>query len=109
MSIDEGDARGNKPCDVLLQRWRSKELGELFQTLDDLHLASRWDDGHYGLGRFPHRRVRGQFKLDPRSAPPGLPSNFYSQEYLEGLSDFELEALDVKPPVKWSLSLAMRR
>lgn len=82
-------------------RWRAPALHDWLETFSTMHLASRWHaDGRRTRGNW----VRTRFLLPE---PPvkegrpvhGLPKNFYSQEWLNGLSDSDLKKMNIKPAV----------
>ena len=90
---------GNEHYLVIRLDWRSPGGDNLCKILDALHMASHFtaDDrpcpGQFSHPRTPSRRLYMEF------APPGLPSNLYKPEYLEGLTPDELDALNVQPEV----------
>ncbi|KAF6741268.1 hypothetical protein DFP72DRAFT_862774 [Ephemerocybe angulata] len=86
--------------------WRAKEVRRFMQDLDNIDLALRF--------RYSYKSIAGNFPL-PRSMPrhpktvierlnlrppAGLPSNFYSTEWLGSLTKSEVDALGMTEAIE---------
>ncbi|KAL0957382.1 hypothetical protein HGRIS_001184 [Hohenbuehelia grisea] len=90
--------------------WRSKmhNVTQFFETLDALHLSTRFaDDGRPLPGQFPHRRKKSSREELFGSVPHGLPENFYDAQWLE--KSGRREELGIKPPVDLNFSPAIKK
>lgn len=91
--------------------WRAGCIRPIAQALDDLHISMRFPDNQNPTqGAFPIPRIDPSTLEPPRviidryrkSAPPGLPRNFYDSEYLKTLSPSKLSKLKIKPAIDLS-------
>lgn len=87
--------------------WRnpSPEITKWLRSFDHLHLSTRFGTDDRPLpGNFPHRRVSSK-RIEAHSpAPPGLPRNFYDPLWLQDLDKFQIETLDIQPPIDLTFS-----
>lgn len=106
MSGDESDhseerqRRKHRKFFVVRPAWRSPEVAQWLQVIDDAYIDSRFSQsGRASRGNWVRRRVRSG-RVDRTRLPViGLPRNFYDEEWLEHLSQTELEALRMQGEV----------
>ena len=105
VSEDEREVvEGKEHYLVVKPDWRSSDGKGLCEILDALHMASHFTvDDRTHPGQFSRSRTAFN-RLYMGPAPPGLPSNLYKSEYLEGLTPDELDDRHV-PSTPHSLSL----
>ncbi|KAJ2925464.1 hypothetical protein H1R20_g11631, partial [Candolleomyces eurysporus] len=106
-SGESTDTQGESAITVL--PWRARRIRSFMRTLDLLHLAIRFPINHSrSAGRLPKARYDPQ-TLDPPREPvkevayfqyvTGLPANFYDEEWLESLSQFERDHVNPGQPI----------
>ena len=85
--------------------WRAPRVAEFMKVFDKIHLSSRFTSmDRPKRGAFPHRRIPSR-RVDHSSKPvPALPINFYERTWLDSLSEFELQELNVQPPFDLSFT-----
>jgi hypothetical protein len=100
-SPDESAHEGGKNRYAITQmRWRNPSVHYFFRTLDRLHLSTRFSGAHRATrGAFPRIRVPSK-RINHNPVVKGLPENFYAPFYLEGLDEFQLAELNVRPAVE---------
>lgn len=104
MSGDEsevsGASREHRRFFVVRPAWRSPKVTPWLQVIDAVHLDSRFSEsGRASRGNWVRHRVRSGRVDHVRPPVIGLPKNFYDEEWLGGLSQTELEALEVQEEV----------
>lgn len=109
MSLDEGEATGNKPCTVFNDLWRNPEVKIWVDTHSRLYYHTRWNGVNYGRGPLPRRRVQTSRIISHRHAPIGLPFNFYNPDWYNSLDPVEQRRLEPKPAVDLSFSPRISR
>jgi hypothetical protein len=108
MSGDESD-RNAKQTDkkyfVLRPVWRSQEVTRWLHVIDLVYLSNRFAaDGRATKGNWVRDRVRST-RVDKESKPiPGLPYNFYDQNWFGTLTPEEKQALRVGEEIDLSHS-----
>jgi hypothetical protein len=81
------------------------------KTFDQVHLSTRFNPGtgRATRGAFPHLRLPSH-RVQRHAVPVrGLPLNFYHEDWLNTLDDFEREDLNIQPPSGISFTLSVRR
>ncbi|KAL0945368.1 hypothetical protein HGRIS_000866 [Hohenbuehelia grisea] len=110
MSGDDTDHRNDDLSYIKAHpKWRSKDrdITDFFDTLDALHLSTRFaDDGRPLPGQFPHRRKKSSREELVGNVPPHLPVNFYDAKWLRNSK--RREELEVQPPVDLNFSAAIK-
>ena len=106
MSGDETDHRqGNLNYVVRIPAWRNPEVEDFFKVLDSLHLSTRFQsNGRAKRGKFPHPRIRSGRPPITGTFVPGLPANFYDDNWLRSLTKFERSQLKIQPRIDLELS-----
>ena len=92
---------GENQYAITNMEWQAPEVLNVFRILDRLHLSTRFRCGRATQGAFPHIRIKSE-RVDHCEAPVGLPSNFYSPEYLVRLQAFQVENLRMTPAIHMS-------
>ncbi|KAI0686295.1 hypothetical protein BC835DRAFT_1420538 [Cytidiella melzeri] len=81
-------------------QWRSDDLVNMLRVLDVLHVSTRFNpEGKPDPGNWPRiRRERQSSASNPHAvqAVPRLPRNFYSQLWLDALTDQEFDRLEIR-------------
>jgi hypothetical protein len=101
ISGDETDHRNGQPrYAITTLPWRSPDIRQWMQTLDDIRFSARINGGNrIRGGNFPRPRVflsnRKERHLD--SPAKGLPRNFYNNDWFASLDKYDQEALHCKP------------
>lgn len=104
-SGDETDDQSGEHAITVLP-WRAREVRSWGDTLDKLHLTSRFPNGiRATVGSFPHPRfdpqltLNGGSKIETHMNVPvkGLPVNFYDPQWFATLTRSQRSALDVQP------------
>lgn len=103
----EGDA-SNKKLVITKLPWRAHGIRAWMQTLDNLDLVHRFEDGVRSTpGNFPRPRSDPQLEDPPRVVVEtrrhrpvkGLPRNFYDSKWLGKLPEYEVDRLSIQPPI----------
>ena len=103
MSDDESEGVDNDERDprflIIRPRCRNPELNNWLKTFSLIDKSNKWDVlGNAKKGRF--MRVRIESDLMAKGTPvPGLPINWYAEEFRNGLTEFETEEMNMQPPV----------
>ncbi|KAI0681992.1 hypothetical protein BC835DRAFT_1300833, partial [Cytidiella melzeri] len=81
-------------------QWRSDDLVNMLRVLDVLHVSTHFNpEGKPDPGNWPRiRRERQSSASNPHAvqAVPRLPRNFYSQLWLDALTDQEFDRLEIR-------------
>lgn len=98
---EERQSKEHRKFIVFRPAWRSPEVTPWLQVIDNAHLDSRFSEsGRATRGNWVRHRVRSSTRVDDIRRPViGLPKNFYDEEWLEHLSQTELEALEMQGEV----------
>lgn len=113
---ESGEADSDTELLITKLPWRAPQIRTWMQTLDNLDLVHRFQDGlRSSPGNFPRPRRDPQLHDPPqplienrRCLPvKGLPRNFYNNNWLKSLPPYETSRLNVQPPVDLSFPLAM--
>ncbi|KIP01374.1 hypothetical protein PHLGIDRAFT_17239, partial [Phlebiopsis gigantea 11061_1 CR5-6] len=103
MSDDEdAHEHGERIYRSSIPHWRSREITIYVRILDLLHLSTKFDKFLTAAsGNWPRVRTPSQ---DIAQKPPvgRLPRNFYNSDWLETLSDQQIEALSILPDAEFS-------
>ncbi|KAI9434625.1 hypothetical protein H4582DRAFT_1818480 [Lactarius indigo] len=104
MSGDESDHSGGRRRYVVQKlNWRSDDVTAALRVLDALALVSHWtSDGRPRPGKFPHVRIDSN-RVENRDPVRNLPRNFYREDWLDTLDDYELRELNIHKPVNLAL------
>ncbi|KII90906.1 hypothetical protein PLICRDRAFT_28798 [Plicaturopsis crispa FD-325 SS-3] len=90
--------------------WRSPLVSEFFRVLDCLHLSTRFNaNGDAEPGAMPRTRIPSGRKARNSKVPKGLPRNFYSEDFLQSLDEFEYRQYKIQPEVDLTHTEAMKR
>ena len=108
MSGDECDRNAKKTDKkyfIVRPIWRSQEVTEWLHVMDLIYVSSRFAaDGRATKGKWVRNRVRSTM-VDRESKPiPGLPHNFYDQNWLRSLSPKERRTLKAHEAIDLSHS-----
>lgn len=97
-SEDPRVALGVKVCRVKIRRWRAKWLDYYLAMIDqDRNVVNQY--GNYRAGNRPRLRKRPGMKASlDRWIPPGLPCNFYDDEWYNSLSSYQKYELGATEP-----------
>ncbi|KAK7056787.1 hypothetical protein VNI00_002504 [Paramarasmius palmivorus] len=95
MSSDESDGEGRGTCKVRAKIWRSNDITDLLQYVDDSgRKTTIYGNAAPVNNRKAYRRVRSLSNpTSDRGTVPGLPANFYDPEWLRSLPPVERTAL----------------
>ncbi|KAG2132333.1 hypothetical protein DEU56DRAFT_739579 [Suillus clintonianus] len=103
MSGDESDTRdGLKRYVIFLDEWRNPEVATWIRVFDRVFMTTKFNQvNRPKRGNWPRIRVPTTQRNAIRSGNPvpGLPRNFYNEEWLSTLDVDELEALNVQQPI----------
>jgi len=116
MSGDETDRcgrhpiRGQRKFMVVRPYWRSQEVTKWLRVIDNLYMVYRFSsNGRASRGNWVRQRIDSG-RVDPDLFPvTGLPENFYDEEWLRGLSQEEMDRLEVQPGVNLEHSAKVLR
>ncbi|KAI0740263.1 hypothetical protein C8Q76DRAFT_609568 [Earliella scabrosa] len=95
MSSDESEREGVKPKYRRARlEWRNPLLDDWLDTIDIFVRAKHFkEDGSSTAGAHVHNRADTPRAVSSRPAVPGLPRAAYNPQWLETLSDYQLELL----------------
>ena len=114
MSGDETDHHSGKVRYVITSLpWRAKWIREWMAVFDQLHLATRFQEsGRATAGAFPHLRVRSARHREDQictQAVPGLPRNFYDEDWLRDQTPRTIRELRIRPEIDLRFSPLLLR
>lgn len=95
---DDRIGLGAKVCRVKIRRWRAKWLDPLLTLIDqDRNITNQY--GNYQAGNRPRLRKRpGRNTSLDKWVPPGLPINFYDEDWYSNLSQYHKSELAATEP-----------
>ena len=97
-------ARKFKLCCAAPQRGETQKLKNFLRSWI-VHPSTRfYSNGRAERGKFPHPRIRSGRSSVTGTFVPGLPANFYDDNWLQGLTKLECSQIKMQPRINLELS-----
>jgi hypothetical protein len=84
---------------IVNMKWRSQEATKWLRTMDLIYVGTKFYEDRTAMPGSQFRERYPSDKVEIGRAIRGLPRNFYDVQWLQRLSPFEQQALEIQPEI----------